>query len=86
MEAIVLKKRYWAGLLFVLMIFPSLGFFVPAMAEGTLEGKVVGISDGDTITVLTEKREQVKVRLAEIDTPEARQPYGTRARQGRSPA
>ena len=36
------------------------------MAEGTLEGKVVGISDGDTITVLTEKKEQVKVRLARI--------------------
>lgn len=44
-------------------------------------GKVVGISDGDTLTLLTADKRQVKVRLAEIDTPERAQPYGTRAQQ-----
>jgi endonuclease YncB( thermonuclease family) len=52
----------------------------PAWAE-ELRGRVVAIHDGDTLTILTAERRQVKVRLAEIDTPESRQPYGTRARQ-----
>ena len=41
-------------------------------------GKVVGVTDGDTITVLVERR-AIKVRLAEIDTPEKGQPYGSPA-------
>jgi len=35
-------------------------------------------------TLLTPEKQQVKVRLAEIDTPEHRRPYGTRARQALS--
>lgn len=50
-------------------------------AAATVTGKVVAIADGDTLTLLTSDRQQIKVRLAEIDTPERRQPYGTRARQ-----
>jgi endonuclease YncB( thermonuclease family) len=51
----------------------------PALAE-ELRGRVVGITDGDTLTLLTPQRREVKIRLAEIDTPERGQPYGTRAR------
>lgn len=43
-------------------------------------GKVVGVSDGDTITVLKDQ-EQVKVRLVEIDAPEKGQAYGNRSKQ-----
>lgn len=43
-------------------------------------GEVVGVTDGDTVTVLRD-REQVKVRLAEIDAPEKAQPFGQRSRQ-----
>ena len=53
---------------------------LPALAE-TLSGRVVAIADGDTLTVLTKGREQVRVRLSDIDTPERRQPYGQRARE-----
>jgi len=49
----------------------------------TLTGKVVGITDGDTITVLVAER-TIKVRLAEIDTPERGQPWGSRAKQALS--
>lgn len=38
--------------------------------------KVVGVSDGDTITVLRQGNEQVKVRLYGIDAPESSQPHG----------
>lgn len=51
-----------------------------ASAAGDLNGVVVGISDGDTLTILVE-RKPVKVRLAEIDAPESKQPFGNRSRQ-----
>jgi endonuclease YncB( thermonuclease family) len=47
----------------------------------TLQGKVVSIADGDTLTILTQSREQIKIRLAGIDTPEKAQPFGTKAKQ-----
>ena len=52
----------------------------PAGYAETLAGRVVGIRDGDTLTVLVAKR-LIKVRLADIDAPERRQPFGTRSRQ-----
>lgn len=44
-------------------------------------GKVVGIADGDTFTLLTPSNQQVKVRLYGIDAPEKAQPFGSVARQ-----
>ncbi len=52
-----------------------------AASAADLRGQVVGVHDGDTLTLLTVEREQVRIRLAEIDAPEMRQPWGTRARQ-----
>lgn len=48
-----------------------------------LEGNVMGISDGDTITVLVDRRE-VKVRVSGIDAPEKKQPFGQRSKENMS--
>lgn len=42
----------------------------------TINGKVVGIADGDTFTLLDQNNVQHKIRLAEIDAPENSQPFG----------
>lgn len=63
-----------------LPVLAALLLAVPVAAT-ELKGLVVGITDGDTLTLLTPDKRQTKVRLADIDTPERRQPYGTRARQ-----
>jgi endonuclease YncB( thermonuclease family) len=49
--------------------------------SAAVEGQVVAITDGDTIKILTATKQQIKVRLADIDTPERGQPYGRKARQ-----
>ncbi|MCE9630843.1 MAG: thermonuclease family protein [Planctomycetia bacterium] len=43
--------------------------------------RVVGVSDGDTVTCLDENNQQQKVRLAEIDAPEIGQDYGKNSRE-----
>ena len=47
----------------------------------TLSGRVVGVHDGDTITVLDANRTQHKIRLAGIDAPELKQAFGSRSKQ-----
>lgn len=64
----------WLACLWLLALLPAFA------SAATLQGKVVHIADGDTLTVLVDHK-QVKVRLAEIDAPESHQDYGQRAKQ-----
>lgn len=41
-----------------------------------LSGRVVGVADGDTITVLDSTNTQHKIRLGGIDAPEKKQAFG----------
>jgi endonuclease YncB( thermonuclease family) len=49
-----------------------------------VQGKVVGVSDGDTITVLDSTKTQHKIRLAGIDAPEKKQPFGQASKKNLS--
>lgn len=53
----------------------------PLAFSSEISCKVVAISDGDTFTCLDASRSQIKVRMANIDTPESKQPYGQKAKQ-----
>lgn len=55
-------------------------FAGPHVQSAVTTGRVVAVHDGDTLTVLVDRR-QIKVRLANIDAPESKQPWGTRSQQ-----
>ncbi len=50
----------------------------------TITGRVVGVADGDTITVLDANKVQHKIRLSGIDAPEKKQPFGNRSKESLS--
>lgn len=53
-------------------------------AADQIAGKVVKVSDGDTVTLLVSCSETIKVRLSEIDAPETNQPWGNKSKQALS--
>jgi len=53
-----------------------LAFLSLAALADTLTGKVVKITDGDTLYVLDANYKEHKIRLAGIDAPERKQAYG----------
>jgi len=56
---------------------------LPAAAF-TITGRIVGVHDGDTVTLLDDAKRQHRIRLAQIDAPELRQPFGERSKQSLS--
>jgi endonuclease YncB( thermonuclease family) len=70
----VIRKAVFYILVAMLVATPSLTW--------AWSGEVVGITDGDTITVLNSKTlKDVKIRLYGIDTPERGQAFGKKAKQ-----
>lgn len=57
--------------------------FAPMAADAqswVLEGRIVRVTDGDTVTLLDANNHQHKIRLAGIDAPESQMPYGRKAK------
>lgn len=58
-----------------------LAAFLCACAQAeVLKGRVIGLADGDSITVLDATLTQHRVRVAGIDAPERRQPFASRSK------
>ena len=68
----MLKKSLFATI-FLLLTFN--------LKAATLQGKVVNVADGDTLTVLDGHKTQHKIRLQGIDAPEKSQPFGQKSKQ-----
>lgn len=66
------SKTLFCAILIFLLTTPNLSW--------AFSGKLVGIADGDTITVLRDNG-QVRIRLYGIDTPEKGQAFSKRAKQ-----
>lgn len=73
-----------------IVIFTAALFLIPAACsedrpkrnnERVVTCTCIGVSDGDTITVLTTDKKQYKIRLEHIDCPEKSQPFGKAAKQ-----
>ncbi len=52
----------------------------PSVAD-VMQGRVVGIADGDTVTVLNSSNTQFKIRLMGIDAPEKKQGFGNKSKE-----
>ena len=65
----------------VVVISAVLGLFYTGTAggQGVIEGRVVSVADGDTLTVLALGNSPEKIRFAFIDAPEKTQPHGQAA-------
>ena len=76
-------------LCFAIFILTFLGCSEPPTQEISREvaggnllfGKVISITDGDTITIKDVKNEEYRIRLGEIDAPEKSQEYGAESTQ-----
>jgi endonuclease YncB( thermonuclease family) len=66
------------GKLFVTI---TLFMLFPLAVFADIAGKVVGVSDGDTITVLDSSKGLTKIRLHQIDAPKNKQVFGQRSKQ-----
>ena len=53
----------------------------PQATPMPLLGMISGVTDGDTVTLLDAQNMQYKLRLAGIDAPEMRMPFGSQAKQ-----
>jgi endonuclease YncB( thermonuclease family) len=59
-------------------------FLACNLSAATLQGMVVHVADGDTLTVLDDQKIQHKIRLQGIDAPEKSQPFGQKSKQSLS--
>jgi endonuclease YncB( thermonuclease family) len=65
------------GIILVLIFLPG----NCAVSSERIEGRVIGVHDGDTLTMLVDGNKKIKIRLAQIDAPESSQAFGQKSKQ-----
>jgi endonuclease YncB( thermonuclease family) len=60
---------------YIILSLISLTLCSPAFAD-VLQGSVVKVADGDTVTIVDDSGKKHRIRLMGIDAPEKNQPYG----------
>jgi endonuclease YncB( thermonuclease family) len=78
------QRSAWRVGSVALAVFFFLAAAHAALAQEILVGRVVGVTDGDTITVLGNANTRYTIRLAGIDAPEHNQAFGQRSKQNLS--
>lgn len=63
-----------------LIIFLILGFTTLTGFAEQLQGKVIKVTDGDTVNILTDDNQTHKIRLSGIDAPEKSQAFGNKSK------
>jgi hypothetical protein len=61
----------------LLLLIPTSSY----SSTNSYTGRVIDVTDGDTITILTQNQEKIEIRLAGIDCPEGSQIHGKNAKQ-----
>ena len=74
------RNRQLLSLLLLVLLY----LFATVVNGEVLYGRVVGVADGDTVTVLDADRQRHKIRLGGIDAPEKAQPFGQRSKENLS--
>lgn len=67
-----------------LLLLGALAASTSHLWAGEFSARVVGVADGDTITVLTASKENIRVRLQGIDAPESSQAFGSASKRSLS--
>jgi endonuclease YncB( thermonuclease family) len=76
--ALTRRENVHRAMLLVTLAFSALA---AGASAATIRGRVVGVTDGDTISVLDASKREYKIRLAGIDAPERSQEFGQKAKQ-----
>lgn len=56
-------------------------FFISNFIFSQVKGKIIAIKDGDTVVALLSDKTQETLRLADVDCPEKKQPFGKNAKE-----
>jgi hypothetical protein len=81
-----MKNIFSTHLLISLLLTLPIDLLFNEYQQKDFVGKVIAITDGDTIKVLDKDKTMVRVRVANIDCPERKQPFSKRAKQFTSDA
>lgn len=75
----------FGGRLGLMKLLPILALLMATAGHaGTLESRIIGITDGDIVTILDGSNSPQIIRLAGIDAPEKKQRFGMRSKESLS--